>query len=143
MRLYFDTAYLGKCYWNEPDGKLVRELARQADGVYSSAICIAEMACLALRKVREGPIAPADAVIRRDLFLDDVNSGVITAVPVTERLLRRVEAATRALQPSCYLRAFDALHLVTAADSGFVEVWTNDRHMLAAAPHFGLIARSV
>ncbi|HME06285.1 MAG TPA: hypothetical protein VKG25_04510, partial [Bryobacteraceae bacterium] len=66
MRLYFDTAYLGKCYWNEPGGKLVRELARKADGLYSSAICIAEMACLAHRKVREGPMTPADAVIRRD-----------------------------------------------------------------------------
>jgi predicted nucleic acid-binding protein len=104
---------------------------------------MAEMACLAHRKVCEGPIAPADAVIRRDLFLDDVNSGVITALPVTERLLRRVEATTRVLPPSCYLRACDALHLVTAADSGFVEVWTNDRHMLAAAPHFGLVGRSV
>jgi predicted nucleic acid-binding protein len=139
LRLYFDTAYLGKCYWNEPDGRLVRELAQQADGLYSSAICIAEMACLAHRKVREGPITPADAVIRRDLFLDDVSNGV----PVTERLLRRVEATTRALPPSCYLRTFDALHLVTAADCGFVEVWTNDRHMLAAAPHFGLTGRSV
>jgi predicted nucleic acid-binding protein len=143
LRLYFDTAYLGKCYWNEPDGKLVRELARQADGLYSSAICIAEMACLAHRKVREGPIALADAVLRRDLFLDDVNKGVVTAVPVTERLLRRVEATTRGLPPTCYLRTFDALHLVTAADSGFIEVWTNDRHMLAAAPHFGLAGRSV
>ena len=143
MRLYFDTAYLGKCYWNEPGGKLVRELARKADGLYSSAICIAEMACLAHRKVREGPMTPADAVIRRDLFLDDVNKGVVTAVPVTERLLRRVEATTRALPPSCYLRTFDALHLVTAVDSGFVEIWTNDRHMLAAAPHFGLVGRSV
>ncbi len=143
MKLYFDTAYLGKCYWNEPEGKLVRELARQADGLYSSAICIAEMACLAHRKVREGPTTPADAVTRRELFLDDVNKGVITAVPVTERLLRRVEATTRALPPSCYLRTFDALHLVTAIDSGFVEIWTNDRHMLAAAPHFGLVGRSV
>ena len=143
MRLYFDTAYLGKCYWNEPGGRLVRELAQQADGLYSSAICIAEMACLAHRKLREGQITPADAVIRRDLFLDDVNAGVITAVPVTDRLLRRVEATTRALPPSCYLRTFDALHLVTAADSGFAEVWTNDRHMLAAAPHFGLAGRSV
>jgi len=143
LRLYFDTAYLGKCYWNEPGGRLVRELAQQADGLYSSAICIAEMACLAHRKLREGQITPADAVIRRDLFLDDVNAGVITAVPVTDRLLRRVEATTRALPPSCYLRTFDALHLVTAADLGFVEVWTNDRHMLAAAPHFGLAGRSV
>lgn len=143
MRLYFDTAYLGKCYWNEPDGRLVREMARRADGLFSSAICIAEMACLAHRKVREGPLAPDYAAIRQDLFLDDVNSGVITAVPVTDRLLRRVEATTRALPPACYLRTFDALHLVTAADSGFSEVWTNDRHMLAAARHFGLAGRSV
>ena len=143
MKLYFDTAYLAKCYWNEPDGKLVREMARQADGLCSSAICIAEMACLAHRKIREGPTTPADALMRRDLFLDDVNSGTIRAMPVTERILRRVEAITRALPPSCYLRTFDALHLVTAADSGLTEIWTNDRHMLAAAPHFGLVGRSV
>jgi predicted nucleic acid-binding protein len=142
LRRYFDTAYLGKCYWNEPDGKLVRELARQTE-VYSSAICIAEMACLAHRKVREGPVGPADAAIRQDLFLDDVKQGIITAVPVTERLLRRVEAVTRGLPASCFIRTFDALHLVTAVDSGFVEVWTNDRHMIAAAPHFGLAGRSV
>lgn len=143
MRLYFDTAYLGKCYWNEPDGKLVRELAQRADGLFSSAICIAEMACLAHRKVREGPATQADAIIRRDLFLDDLNGGVITALPATERLLRRVEATTRALPSSCFLRTFDALHLVTAADSGFTEIWTNDRHMIAAAPHFGLAGRSI
>ena len=142
MKLYFDTAYLGK-YWNEPDGALVRQLARGSDGLYSSSIRIAEMACLTHRKFREGPITMADAVIRRDWFLDDLNSGVITTVPVTDKLLRRIEATTRALPLTCYLRTFDALHLVTAADSGFSEVWTNDRHMLAAAPHFGLIVRSV
>jgi hypothetical protein len=133
LRLYFDTACIGKCYWNEPGDRLVRELARQAEGLYSSAICIAEMAFLPHRKVREGPASQADSVILRELFLEDLNEGVITALPVT----------TRALPPSCYLRTFDALHLVTAADSGFIEVWTNDRHMLAAAPHFGLVGRSV
>jgi len=143
LKLYFDTAYLGKCYWNEPDGKAVRKLARQAGGLYSSAICIAEMACLAHRKVREGPATPADATIRQDWFLDDLRTGVVTAIPVTERILRRAESATRLLPPSCHLRALDALHLMTAADSGFTEFWTNDRHMLAAASHFGLTGRSV
>jgi predicted nucleic acid-binding protein len=143
LKLYFDTVYIAKCYWNEPDGKLVRQLAREADGLYSSAICIAEMACLAHRKVREGPATQADAVIRRDLFLEDVNNGVIKAMPVTERILRRVEAVTRTLPPACYLRTFDALHLVTAAETGLTEIWTNNRHMLAAAPHFGLAGRSV
>lgn len=143
MKLYFDTAYLGKCYWNEPDGKLVRDLARGAKGLYSSAICIAEMASLAHRKVREGAVTPADAALRQDFFLEDLHTGVITALPVTERLLRRAEALTRSLPASCYLRTLDALHLVTAADGGFTEIWTNDRHMLAAASWFGLAGRSI
>ena len=98
------------------------------------------MACLAHRKVRKHPANRLDAEIRQNLFL---NSGVITPVPVTERLLRRVETAARALPDACYLRTCDALHLVTAAGLGLVEVWTNDRHMLAAKPHFGLLGRSV
>jgi predicted nucleic acid-binding protein len=120
LKLYFDTAYLGKCYWNEPDGKAVRILARRADGLCSSAICIAEMACLAHRKVREGHVTPADAAVRQDWFLEDLKTGVISAIPVTERILRRTEAATRLLPPSCHLRALDALHLMTAADAGFI-----------------------
>jgi len=101
------------------------------------------MACLAHRKVREDPVNRVDAGIRQNLFLDDLSSGVITPVPVTERLLRGVETAARALPDACYLRTCDALHLVTASDLGFGEIWTNDRHMLAAAPHFGLRGRSV
>src|ERR1019366_5658855 len=143
LRLYFDTAYLGKCYWNEPDGRSVWALARRSDGLSSSAICVAEMACLAHRKVREGPTTPADAVVRRDLFLDDLSNGVITAIPVTERILRRVEAVTRALPRPCSPLACSALHLVPATGSGLSEIWTNDRHMLASAPPFGLSGRSI
>lgn len=101
------------------------------------------MACLAHRKIREGPTTSADAMTTQDCFLEDLESGVITTIPVTERLLRRVEALTRTLPPTCYVRTFDALHLVTAADAGFTEIWTNDRHMLAAAPFFSLAGRSV
>lgn len=101
------------------------------------------MACVAHRKVREGQVTAADAAIRRDLFLEDISRGVISTVPVSDRLLRRVEAVTRALPADCFLRACDALHLVTASDAGFTGVWTNDRHMLAAAPYFGLTGKTV
>ena len=37
----------------------------------------------------------------------------------------------------------DAVHLATAREVGEREVWTNDRHMLAAASFFGLTGRSV
>jgi predicted nucleic acid-binding protein len=44
---------------------------------------------------------------------------------------------------SLYLRAGDAAHLSTAQDLGEQEIWTNDRHLLGAASHFGLEGRSV
>jgi len=32
---------------------------------------------------------------------------------------------------------------VRAVEAGFNEVWTNDRHLLAAAKHFGVKGRSL
>jgi predicted nucleic acid-binding protein len=61
---------------------------------------------------------------------------------VSERLLSKMSAMLRALPAVAYLRAGDAIHLTTAADAGEREVWSNDRHLLAAAQHFGLIGRS-
>lgn len=37
-----------------------------------------------------------------------------------------------------YLRAADAIHLATAVEYGFAEIHSNDKHLLAAAPLFGL-----
>ena len=142
MRLYFDTAYLAKCYLNEPDGKQVRKLARAASGLYSSAWCIAELACVFQRQVREGQLGVEEAVKWRDTFLEDVQNGVWVLFPVSQYLLYRVESLTRALPPAAYLRAGDAIHLATAADAGFTEIWSSDRHLLAAARHFGMEGRS-
>lgn len=48
-----------------------------------------------------------------------------------------------ALPATAYLRAADAVHLVSALEAGFTEIWSNDRHLLAAAAYFGLQGRSV
>jgi predicted nucleic acid-binding protein len=143
LKLYFDTAYLAKCYLNEDDSGPVRNLAFGADGLYSSSWCIAELACVFQRHIREAQLTLAQAARLRDLFLTDVQDGVWSLVPISERFLLRVESLIRALPSSMYLRAGDAIHLAAAQGAGFTEIWSNDRHLLQAAPAFGLTGKSV
>lgn len=143
MKLYFDTAYVAKCYLTEPDSAAVRKLAYGAEGLYSSAWCIAELACVFHRYVREGSLQPGRAARLRRLFLEDVGNGVWELFPISERLLFIVELATRGLPATVYLRAGDAVHLVSAREAGFSEIWSNDRHLLRAAEFFGLTGKSL
>lgn len=140
---YFDAAYIAKCYLNEPDGAAVRELARSAPALSSSALCIAELACVFHRRILEGALALKAAVTLRESFLEDIRNGVWLLRPVTDHVLRQVEFLTRSLSSDTFLRAGDAIHIVTAVEAGFNEIWTNDRHLLSAAAHFGVKGRSV
>jgi len=143
LRLYFDTAYLAKCYLNEPDGKEVRRLARRASGLYSSLLAVAELACVFQRQIREGRMDVRQAAEWRATFIEDLRNGVWILVPLSERLFYRVEALVSALPSNAYVRAAHAIHIVTARENGFEEIWSNDRRLLEAAEHFGLRGRSV
>ena len=140
---YFDAAYIAKCYLHEPDAAAVRALARSSPFLSTSALSIAEVACVFHRHVREGTLKSKTATQVRDAFLEDIESNTWILVPVTNIILRRVEAMARTLPSSTFLRAGDAIHVVSAVEAGFHEIWTNDRHLLAAAARFGLQGRSV
>ncbi|MBZ5727663.1 MAG: hypothetical protein LAP87_22025 [Acidobacteriia bacterium] len=65
---------------------------------------------------------------------------------------RGQEAPQRALWVACHSAGpavniaretpGDAAHLATAQEMGEREIWTSDRHLLAAASHFGLEGRT-
>ena len=140
---YFDAAYIAKCYLHEPDAAAVRALARSSSSLFTSALSIAEVACVFHRHVREGTLRGKTATQVRDAFLEDVGNEALVLVPVTNLILRRVEFLTRTLPSGTLLRAGDAIHIVSAVEAGFHEIWTNDRRLLAATAHFGLQGRSV
>ncbi len=141
--LYFDSAYIAKCYLREPDGPAVRALAGSGPALYVSALGMAEVSCVFHRQLREKTLTPKTAAAVRDLFLADVEAKTWHLLAITDHLLRRVETITRTLQADAFLRAGNAIHIATALDYGFQEIWTNDRHLLTAASHFGLKGRSV
>ena len=53
-------------------------------------------------------------------------------------ILERLESVYAALPATVFLRAADALHLATAAENGFREIYSNDAKMLLAAAQFGV-----
>lgn len=143
MSLYLDSAYVAKSYVDEPDSAKVCSLVRREAALYSSALCLAEVACALHRHVREGSLTRQQVSRLAAIFRADVDEGVWLLLPVSDALLRKVEIATQSLPRDVFLRAGDVIHLVSARDAGFAEIWTNDRHLLAAAPHFGLQGRTV
>jgi predicted nucleic acid-binding protein len=141
--IYFDTAYLVKCYVSDPDSAKVRKLVSSAGTVYSSALCLVEVACALHRLLREKSIVAKQATELRWTFRSHVEQGIITLIPISDSILSSVQVLVAAMPADLFLRAGDAIHLASAQSAGFSEIWSNDRHMLLAATHFGIAGRSV
>ena len=141
--MYFDTCYIAKFYFNEAESARVRGLVRKADCIYSSLWAMAEVHAVVHRRMREGALSPIDARDLAALFSEHIEDGLWNLLPVNEALLRRTSALLVSAPRDLFLRTADAVHLTTAQEIGERAVWTNDRHMLAAASYFGLTGRSV
>ena len=141
--MYFDTSYIAKFYFNEPGSRRVRELVRKADVIRSSLWALAEFHAVLHRRLREGASSLRDARDLASRFSEHIEDGLWNLIPVHEALLRRTSALMVSAPRDLFLRTADAVHLATAHEIGERDVWTNDRHMLAAAAYFGLTGRSV
>ena len=137
-QLFFDAAYIGKLHWREPGSAEVLTCAATADVIVCSLHGRAEFYSMGFRKVREGLAAPSTVQAVFAQFNADVAAGDIRLLLLTEAIVDRVESVFATAPATTYLRAADALHLATAAEHGFTEIHSNDKHLLAAAPLFGL-----
>lgn len=141
--MYFDTSYITKFYFNEPESSRIRDLVRNSDAIYSSLWAVAEFHAVLHRRIRESSYSRSNAGDLASLFSAHCANGLWNLIPVTGGLLRRTGALMLSAPHDLFIRTADALHLTTAQEAGEREVWTNDRHMLAAAAYFGLSGRSV
>ena len=141
--IYFDTAYLAKCYLNEHGSDEVRKLAAESARVACCSFGRLELAAAIHRNLREGKINRQQSQVIFDQFDLDESNHIWTWLPVTPELLADSTTKFRAMKPSTYLRAADALHLACAVEHGFKEVFSNDRHLLDAASAFKIKGRNV
>jgi predicted nucleic acid-binding protein len=134
--IYFDAAYIAKCYLNEPGADRVREVAYGSDGLASCELARLEFASMLKRHVRERHVTRREmTAILKDLE-DDERNGVWQWFAVTSGLLEKARKAVLDTPSTVFVRSGDALHLACAEEHGFGEVYTNDRHMLEAARYF-------
>lgn len=140
--MYLDSAYIVKLYIDEPESRAIGAAVGREARLCSSALAIAEVNCVFARHCRAGLISKAHCEELIAEFAEHAATGVWTMAPVSEDILRRTSLLPT-VAPSLYLRAADAIHLLTAQRLGEPEIWTGDRQMLAAAPYFGIAGRSV
>ncbi len=134
--IYFDAAYIAKCYLNEPDADRVREVAYGASGLASCELARLEFASILKRHAKERHVTRREMrAILKD-FEEDERNGVWRWLAVTSELLEMARKTVLDIPGPVFLRSADALHLACAEEHGFQEIYTNDRHMLKAARHF-------
>jgi predicted nucleic acid-binding protein len=162
--LYFDTTYLCKLRWPENGSAEVCACACASTSDLATALHgRAEFYAVGLRKRREGTATQRAVLATHAQFNADIAAGDIRILPLTDAVMQRVETVFATAPATTYLRAADALHLATAAEpkpsgdsqpraarrantvrqNGFTEIYSNDIHLLAAAPLFGLLGVNV
>ncbi len=141
--IYFDAAYIAKCYLNEPGADRVRQLAYGSDGLASCELARLEFAAILTRHLRERHVTRREVTAILKTFERDEQTGVWQWFAVTAALLEKARRAVLEVPNTVFLRSGDALHLACAQEQGFHDVYTNDRHMLQAARYFHLTGVNV
>lgn len=135
---YLDTSYLLKIYAQEPGSTEVAAWMTGRSDFVCSRHGRLEVISGLKRHQREQRIDARGFRQAMHQLAADESSGLIAWLPIDDKLLDQACASVAAFSPAVFLRAADALHLACAADAGLKEIYSHDRHLLAAAPHFDL-----
>jgi len=136
--IYLDTTFLVRLYLDEVGFEQVRELAQNSGHIGSSILGRSETVAAMHRHYREGKIGRQAFQDACRQFQHDQDDGIFTWFPLTPDLLELVYCTFPDLPSNIFLRTGDAIHLATAAEAGFKEIYSNDKHLLAAAAIFKL-----
>ncbi|MCX6957740.1 MAG: type II toxin-antitoxin system VapC family toxin [Verrucomicrobiae bacterium] len=141
--MVFDTSYLVRLYLQDVGYEKVRDLAESTHAIAIAWHGHAEIIAAFHRIYREGRVnkkAYSDLV---DQFLADTSNSLYQWLEFNENVRVRFVSYFRTAPATLFLRAADALHLASAAEYGYKEIYSHDKHLLKAAPFFGLSGKNV
>ncbi len=136
--IYLDSNYIVRCYLLEHGSADVLKLVQKAHGCCSLSLAKIECVAAFQRHRRENAIDAEGLQKALSFFARDDAREVWTYFPVSNALISFACARLQTLPPNVYCRSADALHLTCASEQGFREIYSHDRHLLAAAVFFGL-----
>lgn len=136
--IFCDTSTLVKLYVPEPESAAVRRRLEAEDEVCLSELARAELMAVFHRRLRESKWTRADfSAAVRQFSADDIG-GFWTWLPLDGVITGAAASIFATLPENVFLRSSDCLHLVTALHHNFTEVYTHDKHQMAAAAALGL-----
>ena len=141
--IYFDTSYMLKCYLPEHGRAEVTQVWKQADAVVCCELGKAEFVAAVHRHLREGRITDDGLQTTLAAWQKDQAADLWDWFPLNEEVFTEVGKLFSTLPSSIYLRSADAIHLACVRMLGLQEIYSNDRHLVKAAAHLGLIPHNV
>lgn len=136
--IYFDAAFIAKCYLNEAGADIIRELAREQPAIASCELSQIEVESVFRRHWRERRLTAEGVELAQRGLAQDEQDGVWQWLPINSVLVEAARRTLERLPEEVVLRAGDAPHLACARQHGFAEIYSNDRRILEAARWFGL-----
>jgi predicted nucleic acid-binding protein len=113
--IYFDVAYIAKCYLNEPGADRIREVAYGADGLASCQLARLEFASILKRHVRERHVTRRGMTAILKDFEEDGEKRCVAVAWCDVRASGEDPSSTSTV----FVRSGDALHLACAEEHGF------------------------
>lgn len=136
--IYLDSSYLVRLYIRQPGSDAV---VAHLTGMRHFVCCLhgqLEVVSALKRQQREGGTDARGVRAALAELARDETARLLAWLPIEPALITFAREKMASLPPAVFLRAADALHLACATEAGCKEIYSHDRHLLAAAPHFGL-----
>jgi len=138
--IFCDTSAAVKLYVPELESRAVKLLFEAEDAVCLSELARVEVMGTFHRRLRERKWTPADFLAAVRQFSHDDLGGFWTWLPLDKRVIEAAASTYTTLPTTVFVRSSDCVHLVTALQHNFTQIYTYDNQQSAAAAALGLKA---